>query len=470
MPRMRSIGLTLFIAISLTVLMVVLVLAGLFRLSLGKGFDDYVAKLELTRLDVVEQVLTERYQRHGDWRFIHSQQDLLPGPDFNRPPPPRGADAGPGRLPPRREDRLGLGPRLALFDAQGQLLMGPPEAQGRPRRPIKLEGGEQPIGYMALAPAGGGDILTRQFLASQTRNMLWSVLAAFILSALAAAWLARHFRAPIAALAQSAKQLAAGQLQTRVALERADELGQLARDFNRMAEQLQQFEQSRRQWMADTSHELRTPLTILRAHIEAMNDGVMPMDQRGLTRLQGAVGELDGLVADLYQLARADVGLYEYKPEPIVLASLFEELADRLAHPLRQAGLRLSLHVPAELAVQADPAKIQQLFGNLLSNTLRYTDTGGEIRLSASAQGASVEIILDDSAPGVPDAALPRLFERFYRVDASRSRQYGGSGLGLAICLTIVEGHGGQINAQHSPLGGLRIQIQLPRAPGATTQ
>lgn len=477
MSRLRSIGVTLFLALLATALCVVVLLVVLFRVSLGAGFTEYVSRLELTRLDRFEQHLQARYRDEGSWQFVRHPQDLLPdGPPPRRedgPPPRRGegpppragddpARRGPPGEPRRGGDRLGLGPRVALFDAERRYIMGPPEAASRPMRAMLGPNG-QVIGYLALAPvADSGDVLAKHFLESQTTNLLLSALFALLVSALVAFWLARNFRKPILALTEAARQLAAGRLATRVELARRDELGDLGRDFNAMAHKLQRFEQSRRQWVADTSHELRTPLTILRVHTDAMRDGIMPLDQKGLSRLDGAVADLDRLVADLYQLARADVGMHDYHPEPLKVGELLADLLERYREPMRKGGLQLSAAEPPALVVLGDLERLHQLFGNLLANSLRYTDAGGEVRMAARQVGREVEITIEDSAPGVPDIALGKLFERFYRVDASRSRQGGGSGLGLAICQAIVEAHAGSISAAHSPLGGVRIIVTLP--------
>jgi two-component system sensor histidine kinase BaeS len=460
----RSIALTLFISTMLTVSGVVLVLVALFRISLGEGLNDYVAKLELSRLDRVENVLLRRYQRQGEsWQFVQSPRDLQPDgpPEGARPMPADGLPPPPAA----GQDRLGVGPRLALFDAQGRLVMGPSEAGPRPKRTLRLNG--RVIGFIGLAPAreeGGG--LARQFLESQTRNLVVIAVLAVVVSALVAMLLARHFRAPIAALAQAARKLAEGRFDTRVTLSRRDELGGLADHFNGMAIRLERFEQSRRQWVADTSHELRTPITILRAHTDAMRDGVMPFDTRGLDRLDSAVTDLDRLVSDLYQLARADVGMFDFHRERLPVAELFDELGNRFSEPVRQAGLVLELLPPPDVTVEVDPERLRQLFGNLLNNAMRYTDAGGKVRIAAHANGPLLDIVVEDSAPGVPDSALPHLFERFYRVDVSRSRRGGGSGLGLSICQSIAEGHGGRIVATHSSLGGLKLTLTLPLSQG----
>ncbi len=472
---MRSIAATLFFSIMLTVSGVVLALAVMFRISLGEGFIDYVAKLELDRLDEVEIRLVEQFRRDGNLARIRGARDLAPmragSPEDDAPPRPDGGETrgGPDVPPPPppppagRIDRLGLGPRLALYDASGRRLFGAPESARRPKRAVRVDG--TIIAYLGLAPVhdeGGG--LAQQFLHSQTRNLLLIALIAVAVSAVVAIWLARYFRRPIAALSVAARELAAGRLDSRVNLQRADELGALADDFNIMANKLERFELSRRQWVADTSHELRTPLTILRAHTDAMRDGVMPLDARGLARLDSAVGDLDRLIADLYQLARADVGMLELRREAMPLGLLFDELATQYREPLRQIGLSLELLPPPDVHLLADPERMRQLFANLLGNAMRYTDAGGKVRISAVADSAKVAIRIEDTAPGVPDGALAHLFERFYRVDVSRSRRGGGSGLGLAICQSIVEAHGGHIAAGHSSLGGLCITVTLAKA------
>ena len=462
--KTRSIAITLFLAMTATALCGLVVMAFLFRASLASGFGRYVAQAELQRLDRVEHFLADRYRQGDGWGFVRGPRDMFP-PELAGPPRPEEGGAPPPRLPGPPGDIRQLLPRLALYDSAGALVAGPPESHDRPRRAILLQPGDQVIGYLALAPAlGTADAQMLAFLDTQTRNLMLIAGFALLASAVAAWLLGRYFGAPIRELILAARALAAGRLDTRVKLERADELGQLAVDFNAMAQRLERFEQSRRQWVADTSHELRTPLTVLRAHTQAMRDGVMPVNERGLAVLDGATNELESLVNSLYQLARADVGLYDFHCEPVQLHELMQEAAERFAEPVRAAQLDLSVHCAEDIWVQGDAAKLQQLLGNLLTNAVRYTDAGGQIELAAERAGKQVFITVDDSPPGVPAQALPRLFERFFRVDASRSRQAGGAGLGLSICQSIVEGHGGEIKAVHSRLGGVCIHITLPAA------
>lgn len=231
-----------------------------------------------------------------------------------------------------------------------------------------------------------------------------------------------------------------------------------------MLQQLKAGEQARRQWVADTSHELRTPLTILSTHLEAMSDGVIDTGRDNLAVLSSTVEGMQRLVTDLGQLARADAHADVLHLEEVDIHELCSEVMATFARQFESHGLRASLEneLAHAVIIEGDYQRLQQVLGNLLSNCLRYTEAPGAVCLTLARSKGGISLSIDDSAPGVPDAALPKLFERFYRVDSSRSRACGGSGLGLAICQAIINDHGGSIEAAHSPLGGLRMVIQLP--------
>ena len=170
---------------------------------------------------------------------------------------------------------------------------------------------------------------------------------------------------------------------------------------------------------------------------------------------------LSKLVQDLHDLALSDVGALRYSKQPLELSALLTEQASLFAKHAPQ--LTLSLALPSQpLWVQADAQRLRQVLHNLLDNAHRYTQAGGRVVLRVRSEPHHAVIELEDSAPGVPDALLPRLFERFFRVDPSRTRTSGGSGLGLAICQRIIAAHGGHIFAAPSPLGGLKLTLQLP--------
>jgi two-component system sensor histidine kinase BaeS len=216
--------------------------------------------------------------------------------------------------------------------------------------------------------------------------------------------------------------------------------------------------------LADISHELRTPLSLLRAELEALQDGVRPMGPAVVSSLQADVERLSRLVEDLYQLSMTDLGALSYHKRPVDPIALLRDDIESVAGEFARQGLSLELKsVPqADVTLFADPDRLSQLFRNLMQNSLRYTDRGGRLEMVAGREAGWLTLDFDDSAPSVPAEALPQLFERFYRVEGSRNRALGGAGLGLAICRNIVEAHGGRIEAGMSPLGGLRIHVELP--------
>jgi two-component system sensor histidine kinase BaeS len=306
-----------------------------------------------------------------------------------------------------------------------------------------------------------------RFVEQQRRSFVLIALLVGLVS-VALAWpLAHALVRPLRRVTEGARALAVGRFDTRVQVETKDELGELARDFNVLAETLERTEQARRQWVADVSHELRTPLSVLKGELEALQDGVRPLDQAAVASLQADVDRLNRLVEDLYQLSKSDLGALSYRKEDVDALAILREDVAALAGEFAKAGVAIELEDAGAGAVtlHADPERLSQLFRNLLANSLRYTDSGGRLEIVVSRQPGRLVIDFQDTAPGVPEAELSRLFERFYRVEASRSRAHGGAGLGLAICRNIVAAHGGVIEARPSPLGGLWIHLELPLSP-----
>lgn len=272
--------------------------------------------------------------------------------------------------------------------------------------------------------------------------------------------LARDLLRPVQAVVKASRALSKGSFNLRLEeTDRQDELGELARSFDRMAKTLKAAEQSRRDWVADTSHELRTPLAVLRAEVEALQDGVHEVNERTLGVLHQEVMNLTNLVGDLNQLAKADAGGLAYRFERTDLGALVTSCADGFRERLSQLDLALEIQVKGSCHIEGDPDRLRQLWGNLFENSLRYTDSGGVIRVEVSKDQGQVIAVIKDSAPGVPAEFHEKLFERFFRADPSRTRGRGGSGLGLALVHKIVEAHAGVISARASELGGLEIQM-----------
>lgn len=376
------------------------------------------------------------------------------------------------RRPPHHPD--GLSPRLGLIDAQDRLVVGADPQPGGARLVLRARDGKT-IGYLVLAPPQGVHTeADRAFLAQHLGFMVWTGLAGLVLALMLSGWLARRWLAPVEALAQGARSIAQGHLHTRVAVNGHDEMAELACTFNTMAEQLGSVEASRRQWLGDVAHELRTPLAAMRAEIEAVQDGIRAFDDKTALRLHRQVMRLIQLVGDLRASLDAAGNSAPSARVPVHPLSLLTEAVASMRPRLAQAGIEVdttALDTPAAQSpaplVQGDAQQLHQVFMNLLENSLRYTDPGGQLQISArqatdSRGAAQLQVQLDDSAPGVSTSELPRIFERLYRPETSRNRDHGGSGLGLAICRAIVLAHGGTLMAETSPLGGLRITLCLP--------
>jgi two-component system, OmpR family, sensor histidine kinase BaeS len=234
--------------------------------------------------------------------------------------------------------------------------------------------------------------------------------------------------------------------------------------FNNLAESLAERDHGHRQWVADTSHELRTPIAVLRAQIEAFQDGVQEVTPRNLQVLHGEIMALSKLVDDLHWLAKSDVGQIKPSSVPVDINQSLRDVLEAFDERREKKEIKLENLLPSDetLIVNIDPTRIRQVFTNLTENSLRYTNKGGTLRVSRVIEGPNLKIYFDDTEPGVPDELLPRIFDRFFRVESSRSRTFGGSGLGLAICLHNMQMLGGTIHANHSPLGGLQVVLTLP--------
>lgn len=450
----------LFLALLAAVTLVVAVMYGFMHWSFQHGFVSFLDRRQQARVERVSAQLAEIYAEEGNWEGLRRDRlrwRLLLAEGRGLPRPAKSPDKGRGHGGPHEAG-------LALLDPDRRVLAGRfVEEEHLELAPIRVEG--RTVGYVGYRPGRTlRDMVDIRFVEGQRRAFL---LIALLVGALAVAlaWpLAETLIRPLRRVTNATRALAAGRLQTRVPVQGSDELGDLARDFNDMAQTLERTDGARRQWMADISHELRTPLSVLRAELEAMQDGVRPLDAAGVASLQSDVERLSRLVEDLYQLSMTDLGAMSYHKRPVDPIALLRDDAEALAGEFQRRGLGVEVRAEGLPAtpLHADPDRLSQLFRNLMHNSLRYTDAGGRLEIVASRQGGRLALDFRDTAPAVPDDVLPQLFERFYRVEASRNRALGGAGLGLAICRNIVEAHGGTIEARPSPLGGLCIHVELP--------
>jgi len=220
----------------------------------------------------------------------------------------------------------------------------------------------------------------------------------------------------------------------------------------------------RRQLTADIAHDLRTPLTVIAGYVESMRDGVLQPTTARLSLIYAEIERMQNLVGDLKILTQADAGELPLHPQPIAPRSILERAAAPFQQRAEKQGVRLSVEASERLPeICVDDSRMMQVFTNLVSNALRYTPSGGEIHLGAHASNGNVELTVKDTGAGIPQEDLPFIFDRFYRVDKSRS-DGDESGLGLAIVKALVEAHGGSVRAESQVDKGTAIFIKLKPA------
>ena len=283
------------------------------------------------------------------------------------------------------------------------------------------------------------------------------------------AYVTFRFTRRLERLRRAAEQINLRDLSVRVDVEGSDSVGALAMAFNRMVDRLAAEERARRQLFADVAHEIRHPLAVLKARLESIQDGVLPLDSEQLLLLQDDVIGLTRLVADLRDLSLADVGQLSLNLSDVDVSALLEQLRESLEPVAEDKGVTLSVDAPRDLpTLRADQDRLRQVLLNLLTNALHYTPAGGRVEVTARVNGMQLILLVSDTGTGIDPQSLPHIFERFYRADKARARESGGTGLGLAIVRSLVTLHGGDVTAVSSPQGS-RFAVRLPlRGPAAS--
>lgn len=358
-------------------------------------------------------------------------------------------------------DRLGLSSRLSLYDANRQFVVGEPTDEEISYRPIMVN--NEIVGYLGLKPVlEQDDALSINFFSKQTRYLLLVYALTFIASLIAALLLATYFKKPIQRLLMGTRELTKGNYQYQVAVNRNDELGDLSNELNELAVILDQHETSRRQWVADTSHELKTPLAVLQAQIEAMQDGIRKPTPEHFASMLNQVSSLKKLTKDLADLAQADAQQLNCYLTTINPWDVVVQEVESFKPKFEKAQLKITASGEGS-TLQLDIDRFKQIMVNLLGNSIRYTEAGGEVHVHTEQDDQQWTVYVDDSPFGLTDEQLARLGERFYRVDDSRTRATGGTGLGLALSVKIARALGGELSFAHSPLGGLRCKLTFPK-------
>jgi two-component system sensor histidine kinase BaeS len=462
-----KIGITyrLFLSILGATALAVLAMFLIMGWSINRGFYQY--------LGAMEESLEQAYAEHGNWDFLKKDPEpwirRLLTESFDKTMSERfGKFDDSGNTPPSRMRRgqHRSGSPLIVLDAERKPIIGSYSQDDEVNFRAIVHAGKT-AGYVGLLPPRHFlHPVQVRFLSRQHVALAFAAGGMVLVVMLVSLPLAKRLMRPIKAMAGATHDIASGKYATRIPDTSSDELGQLARDFNAMALTLEKHEKERRQWVADISHELRTPLAVLRGEVEALLDGIRTITPDTIRSLHAETLRLGRLVEDLYQLSLFDIGALTFRKENLDLVEALKESIEAYSAEFVRKGIALTNNVPSdkEVIVFADGERLNQLFTNLFENSLRYTDAGGRLIVGLAQSEEQAVIELQDSAPGVPEKELGRLFERLYRVEGSRSRTSGGAGLGLAICKNIVEAHGGTISAHQSTLGGLLIRITFPVA------
>ncbi len=333
------------------------------------------------------------------------------------------------------------------------------------------------VGTVLVTPnnIAGANTPAGQFLASVNQSIIISAITAGIISLLLGAALFFYVTAPLRQLKTAAGAISRGDLSQRVDIRSKDELGELSQTFNQMAENLDQAEVKRKRLIADVAHELRTPIAVMQANLEALLDGVLPLDEEQVAALLNETLSLKRLVGDLRLLSLVESGELKLEKQLTEVDTLIRALVERINVQAHENGVILELDIVENLpAIMVDPGRITQVLNNLLGNALRYAPVGGKIMLGAQKSPGLpgfIQVSVTDTGPGIDPADLPYIFDRFYRADQSRTHASGGSGLGLAIVKQLVEAHGGKVNVT-SPIFsnadqqgyGTRFTFTLPVA------
>ncbi len=445
------------------------------------NFREYLIKSKMQEITWLADKLGEYYETHGNFDEIkqvmeHPEKTMA----FNPPPFPFGGDKDNKHEPIKeiemlkkvfltKDNKLNIAtfihfrPFITIMDADKKLIIGDHYNKDEFVF-IPIEAHKKTVGYLGLRkPPQVTHPLALGFLRQQLSLMLFSAVIIIVLTGILSWFFAKKLLAPVPVLINATKKLASREFDIDIKQMSNDELGDLAINFRKMAQDLSMYEQKQNRWISDISHELRTPLSVLLGNIEAMQDGVRKMDVDTMNILHGEVSRLIKLVNELHEITMAESDNMRFKFAPVSVQQIAEEVVELYRSRAEEFGFEIRTIIRSgDTLVKGDVSRLRQVFINIIENSLKHSKSPGVIFISCMENQVGVTTTIEDTGPGVSDDQLCMLFDRLYRSDTSRNRETGGSGLGLAICRYIIEKHGGTIKAVSGGMGGLRIEIILP--------
>ena len=452
-PRLRevfeSLRVRLIIGFVLIVALAVGTVAYIATRSTQEEFSQFLTKDQLHQYNRQLTVLEDYYRENGSWGGV---QQLI--------------------------TRLGQqsGDRIVVTDATG-MEVGKYKAElfqdlsGKDASWLvsTIMVDSRPVGQLYTLKEGTSEI-ERTFVDSVQKSVLIAALVAGLTGVVLALFFSRSITKPLKSLTAAARRLKGGDLDKRVEEEPKGEVGELAEAFNSMAEGLQRQEELRQHLVSDVAHELRSPLSNIRGYTESLQKGIIEPDEEVLHSIHEESLALGRLVGDLQDLAQAEAGRLELNRELVAMEDLIERALGSVRSAAEEEGASLEREFlnSETLILEVDPGRIEEVLRNLLENAVRHTPEGGEVKVilkrkEGEGKGKGKALVgVSDTGEGIPQEDLPHIFERFYRVDKSRSRSTGGSGLGLTIARKIVEEHGGEIWAESEEGEGTTFWFSLP--------
>ncbi len=437
----RSLRWKLLVGIIIVVTLAIGTLGWVVNRTTRTEFDRYISQDKALKYQRLALTLSSYYEETGSWTGVQKLIDKL---------------------------KKTYNSEIVIANDKGAIITGTSESlpgEGSKDLGLKiatLGEAENPAGFLYLKDRSRSTI-EEIFLSSVNRAIILSVVISLITSISLILYYSKKTLAPIHRLTLAAEKIKEGELDQEVPVNTQDEVGKLVTAFNSMAEELRKQERLRKNMVSDVAHELRSPLTKSHGYLKALKEGTMEPDKDIIDSLYRNSELLKKLVDDLHDLARAEAGQLDLEKEPILIDDLIHATLESIQYRLEKSEVNIEVNFSEEVMVNVDPKRVQQVLRNLIDNAITYSDEGGKIEIDRRVSQDQVQLKVIDNGEGIPEEDIPYVFDRFYRVDSSRSRETGGTGLGLTIAKEIVEAHGGKIEAESTKGEGTSITVHLPK-------
>jgi len=455
----HSLRFRLFLAFTLVICVAVGTVSLFASQTSGAKIQQYQQQSNQVKMDRAQCLLFQYYQHGGGWDEVQPVVQHM------------------GSIYGQRTilvDRNGLVVADSELDNVGRQYN--PTWLGKEQQALDIRDGNNKVGVLYIGPEilPQGSAASIQSVSSSINwFLLWGAIMAIIVALVITLFLSQRISAPIHAITSAASKLGKGDFSQRVNFKGKDEVGKLVQTFNSMAGELMSMtdnliraKQLQQNLIADVAHELRTPVAGIRAYMEAIQDGLLEPTKENLNSIYEDIGLLSRLIGDLQVLSQADSNELNLMCQPENIATVIHRVMESMQSQVSIKGIKLSIDLPSILpAVEIDALRVSQVLRNLLDNAISHTPQGGKIEVTAKEYEGYIEVKVSDTGEGIPKEELPNIFERFYRVDKSRTRATGGSGLGLTIAKRLVEAHGGEINVQSELGKGSSFTFTIPKSP-----